>query len=364
MDSKDGMSLAEFCYPVLQAWDWWHMYQSIGVQVQIGGADQFGNIITGIEGVKYVAKSHPHHDVRVPEEEQNWEPMGFTTPLMTTSSGEKFGKSAGNAIWLNGEMTSPFDLYAYMLSTSDEDIERYLKLFTFLPLEEISQVVSEHASNPEKRIAQHLLASEFLTLAHGSVIAKQTAEEHTTRASERRVINIREHLEKAKTESTERLRQGEHPPAENPELNSKAKPATANNSSTQTVTLSKEFLAQETFSTVLQAVGLVGSRSEGHRLITSQGAYVGGNISQEPGTFADNLEWRRITNTTKGAALNYVVWHGDKGLLVLRVGKWKVKIVRVYSEDTPILTDAGTDMAASEAPEENQRVSHTIIPTL
>jgi tyrosyl-tRNA synthetase len=112
MESGDGMSLAEFFYPVLQAWDWWHMYQSINVQVQIGGADQFGNIITGIEGVKHVAKTHPHDDVRVPPEEENWEPLGFTTPLLTTSSGEKFGKSAGNAVWLDQEMTSPFDLYA------------------------------------------------------------------------------------------------------------------------------------------------------------------------------------------------------------------------------------------------------------
>jgi tyrosyl-tRNA synthetase len=111
MESRDGMSLAEFCYPVLQAWDWWHMYQSINVQVQIGGADQFGNIITGIEGVKHVAKTHPHQDLRVPPEEENWEPLGFTTPLLTTASGEKFGKSTGNAVWLDQELTSPFDLY-------------------------------------------------------------------------------------------------------------------------------------------------------------------------------------------------------------------------------------------------------------
>lgn len=112
MESQEGMSFSEFCYPLLQAWDWWHMYQSRSIQLQIGGADQFGNIITGIEGVKHVARTHPHNDVRVPEEEQNWEPMGFTVPLMTTSSGEKFGKSAGNAVWLNLEMTSAFDLYA------------------------------------------------------------------------------------------------------------------------------------------------------------------------------------------------------------------------------------------------------------
>jgi tyrosyl-tRNA synthetase len=112
MESGDGMSFAEFSYPVVQAWDWWHMYTSLGVQLQIGGADQYGNIISGIDGVKHIAKTHPHQDVRIPEEEENWEPMGLTVPLLTTSSGEKFGKSAGNAIWLSQEMTSAVDLYA------------------------------------------------------------------------------------------------------------------------------------------------------------------------------------------------------------------------------------------------------------
>jgi len=112
MESKEGMSLAEFCYPMLQAWDWWHMYEANGIQIQIGGSDQFGNITTGVEGVKYVAKHHPHQDVRIPDEQEHWEPMGFTVPLLTTTSGEKFGKSAGNAVWLNPELTPAFDLYA------------------------------------------------------------------------------------------------------------------------------------------------------------------------------------------------------------------------------------------------------------
>jgi tyrosyl-tRNA synthetase len=112
MESGTGMSLSEFCYPLLQAWDWWEMYKSTGVQVQIGGSDQFGNILTGIEGVKHVLKTHPHQDFRISEDAENWEPMGMTTPLLTNSAGEKLGKSAGNAIWLDREMTGPFELYA------------------------------------------------------------------------------------------------------------------------------------------------------------------------------------------------------------------------------------------------------------
>ena len=112
MESGEGMSLSEFCYPLLQAWDWWEMYKSTGVQVQIGGADQFGNILTGAEGVKHVLKTHPHQDFRINEDSENWEPMGMTTPLLTSASGEKFGKSAGNAVWLDRELTGPFELYA------------------------------------------------------------------------------------------------------------------------------------------------------------------------------------------------------------------------------------------------------------
>lgn len=111
MEKGDGMSFAEFTYPLLQAWDWWHMYHTKGIQVQIGGSDQFGNIVAGIDAVKYISKNHPDPDVRKEKEDPLDVPMGFTVPLLTTASGDKFGKSAGNAIWLDKEMTSVFDLY-------------------------------------------------------------------------------------------------------------------------------------------------------------------------------------------------------------------------------------------------------------
>lgn len=116
MEKGDGMSFAEFTYPLLQAWDWWHMYKEHGIQVQVGGSDQFGNIIAGLEAVKSVAQATRR------ESDDSWEhshtllgddsmPMGLTTPLLTTSGGKKFGKSAGNAVWLDQDMTSPYDLY-------------------------------------------------------------------------------------------------------------------------------------------------------------------------------------------------------------------------------------------------------------
>lgn len=117
MKSKEGMSFAEFTYPLLQAWDWWHMYSTKDIQVQVGGSDQFGNIVAGIDTINWIR--HNHYDPVFLQDEKTMKekeaflkkPMGFTVPLLTTSSGEKFGKSAGNAIWLDGEMTSPFDLY-------------------------------------------------------------------------------------------------------------------------------------------------------------------------------------------------------------------------------------------------------------
>ena len=111
MEKGDGMSFAEFTYPLLQAWDWWHMYSTKGIQLQIGGSDQFGNIIAGMDAIKHVAKNHYNPLLRQEKEDPLMKPMGFTVPLLTTASGEKFGKSAGNAVWLDKQMTSTFDLY-------------------------------------------------------------------------------------------------------------------------------------------------------------------------------------------------------------------------------------------------------------
>ena len=118
LKSGEGMSFSEFSYPILQAWDWWHMYNTKGIQMQIGGADQFGNIVAGIDAVKYIAKTHHNPDVRQEKEDPKMVPFGFTVPLLTTAAGQKFGKTAGNAIWLDKEMTSCFDLYQVVDPTS------------------------------------------------------------------------------------------------------------------------------------------------------------------------------------------------------------------------------------------------------
>lgn len=110
MSQGDGMSFAEFSYPLLQGWDWWKLFQN-GTQVQVGGSDQYGNILFGMEAVKSVSRNTANEQVRNPLDSELDRPIGFTTPLLTAPSGEKFGKSAGNAIWLDKDMTSTFELY-------------------------------------------------------------------------------------------------------------------------------------------------------------------------------------------------------------------------------------------------------------
>ena len=104
------MSLAEFSYPIMQAWDWWVLFQK-GIQVQVGGSDQFGNILFGIDAVKAASRNTAIETARNALENELDLPVGLTTPLLTNSSGEKLGKSAGNAIWLDKYMTSSFELY-------------------------------------------------------------------------------------------------------------------------------------------------------------------------------------------------------------------------------------------------------------
>ncbi len=117
MESKVGMSVAEFLYPVIQAWDFWHLSSIQGVQIQIGGSDQFGNILAGIDAINFIRTNSNNAGIPCDKSKTSTDedllrrPMGFTIPLLTTASGAKFGKSAGNAIWLDPELTSSFKLY-------------------------------------------------------------------------------------------------------------------------------------------------------------------------------------------------------------------------------------------------------------
>lgn len=111
MENGEGMNFSEFSYPLFQAYDWWHMYSEHGVQLQLGGSDQYGNLCAGMDAIDHMRKSLTEDYVNVAQPDVLNAAYGLSTPLLTTSSGEKFGKSAGNAIWLDKTMMSSFDLY-------------------------------------------------------------------------------------------------------------------------------------------------------------------------------------------------------------------------------------------------------------
>uniref|UniRef100_A0A4W3IUX4 Tyrosine--tRNA ligase n=1 Tax=Callorhinchus milii TaxID=7868 RepID=A0A4W3IUX4_CALMI len=150
--SAEGMSLTEFTYQLFQAYDFYHLNQHYGCRIQLGGTDQLGNLMSGYEFIQKVTGQ---------------EVYGITIPLVTSTSGDKLGKSAGNAVWLDSKKTSPFELYQYFVRQPDSNMERYLKLFTFIPLLEIENLMDNHRKDPGKRLAQKRLAAEVTKLIHG-----------------------------------------------------------------------------------------------------------------------------------------------------------------------------------------------------
>jgi tyrosyl-tRNA synthetase len=159
--SDEGMSYTEFSYQLLQGYDFYRLYKDHGVVLQLGGSDQWGNITAGIDVIRKLEGESGHA-------------FALTWPLLLDSAGKKMGKSEGNPVWLSAEKTSPFDFYQYWVrNVEDADAERFLKNITFLPLEEIAQIVAEHAKAPEKRTAQRRLAEEITRIVHGEAATKQ-----------------------------------------------------------------------------------------------------------------------------------------------------------------------------------------------
>ena len=157
MKSEEGISITEFSYPLLQAYDYWHLYKEYGCDVQIGGSDQWGNIIAGVDLIR---------------RKENATVYALSSPLITDkASGKKFGKSEGNAVWLDPEMTSPYAFYQFWLNVSDESVADYLKLFTLLADMEIEAVMELHKRDPKERHAQKTLAREVTTIVHGDAEA-------------------------------------------------------------------------------------------------------------------------------------------------------------------------------------------------
>lgn len=149
-----GISFTEFTYQILQSIDFHHLFKAEEIQVQIGGADQWGNITAGLDFIRRV-------------EGPDAEAYGLTIPLMLKSDGTKFGKSAGGAIWLDSEQTTPYEFYQFWLNQQDGDVVKFLKYFTFLSFEEIEDLEKEVAEQPHLRNAQKRLAEEITRFVHG-----------------------------------------------------------------------------------------------------------------------------------------------------------------------------------------------------
>ncbi|QDJ58150.1 tyrosine--tRNA ligase [Weissella hellenica] len=157
-----GISFTEFTYQILQAIDFYELYQREHVRLQIGGSDQWGNITNGVDLIhKLIASDAPA--------------FGLTVPLLLKSDGTKFGKTEGGAVWLDPEKTTPFEFYQFWLNTADADVEKMLKFFTFLTQDEIADLVADLSKNASARNAQRRLAQEVTTFVHGEE-AMHTAE--------------------------------------------------------------------------------------------------------------------------------------------------------------------------------------------
>ena len=151
--SGDGISYTEFSYMLLQANDFLHLYTRNNCKLQLGGSEQWGNVTAGLELIRRKIQG---------------EAFGLSLPLITNSEGKKFGKSEGNAVWLDPRMTSPYKFHQFWLNVPDADVVRLLKIFTFESKENIDQVATEMAQHPERRAAQKLLADSLCTFVHGS----------------------------------------------------------------------------------------------------------------------------------------------------------------------------------------------------
>jgi len=151
-EGTDGMSFTEFTYQLVQGYDFLHLYQHNDCTLQMGGSDQWGNITTGTELIRRIGGGKGY---------------ALTCPLITKSDGSKFGKSEGGNVWLSADRTSPYKFYQYWLNTSDEDAEKYIKIFTFLDKETIEALVKEHQEAPHMRVVQKRLAEEVTKTVHG-----------------------------------------------------------------------------------------------------------------------------------------------------------------------------------------------------
>ncbi|EJS41445.1 msy1p [Saccharomyces arboricola H-6] len=156
LETQNNLGFNEFTYQILQAYDFYHLYKEENISVQVGGNDQWGNITAGIDLIN-----------RLQPTQKKGLPFGITVPLLTTATGEKFGKSAGNAVFIDPSINTAYDVYQFFFNTLDADVPKFLKIFTFLNPNEISAVMERHIKSPNLRLGQTLLAREVTDMLYG-----------------------------------------------------------------------------------------------------------------------------------------------------------------------------------------------------
>jgi tyrosyl-tRNA synthetase len=238
MASEDGLSFIEFNYMILQAYDFLELFNRHQCRLQMGGGDQWGNIVAGIDLIRRVRSETA---------------FGITFPLITTSSGAKMGKTASGAVWLDPKRTSPYDYYQFWVNTDDRDVSRFLALFTFLPMEEIEAV--EKLEGTDLNAAKMVLAYEATRLAHGKAEAEKACQAACAMFGERKV-------------PSDILASSAIP---------RGGDADGLDSVPSTAMGKAELVAGIPAFKLLQKVGLVKSGGEARRLINQGGAYLNGD---------------------------------------------------------------------------------------
>ncbi|KAI5288732.1 tyrosyl-tRNA synthetase [Ascosphaera aggregata] len=320
----EGMSLAEFVYPVMQAWDWWELYRN-DCLVQVGGSDQEGNIRFGMDAINRMLNAGVTPET--PEEKKYkpanpidkdtvlHRPMGLTTPLLKSSKGRKIGKSEGNAIWLDPDMTPIIEFYQHFLRVSDDDVERYLKMFTMMPLKQISKVMENHNADRSKCIAQSTLAFEFTELIHGQFAAKQAAEHMAA------LRNIPPAANAVDPTTGEITYKGSDPAT----LTNQTNPF---NHTSQNMILPRSLVVGQFFHKILWSAGMCESKSQAYKLICNNGAHVASRADSKH-QMGDAISYIPIRPWPAEVTEGFIT----DDLLILRTGKWKVKIIKVVPDE-------------------------------
>ena len=282
MRLETGLSFIEFNYMLLQAYDFLLLFDDYGCSLQMGGSDQWGNIVAGVDLVRRMRQKTVY---------------GITFPLITTASGEKMGKTAQGAVWLDSRLTSPYEYYQYWINTEDQDVARFLGYFTFLPMEEIQAVADLQGA--DLNLVKTILAYEVTKITHGEAAAS------AARVQSENMFGKRQIPEDLLPSSTINVNVGDVVSATfvcDVDISVSSIPATIVDKSR----LSSGIAAFELFA----EVGLCSSKGEARRLIQQGGGYING---------------RRIQKFDECATLD----HLDKGEILLRAGKKKYHRIQV-----------------------------------